>query len=210
MPAHWHYLHAYSITVTPAGTVLVSNTYPEGGHIIRSTDGGATWEDVGSIGRAALYRFEKSETGVFVNGWAGHIYASTDDGQSWNHLAQLSDSALYATDYLGDGNVIQGAEDGRIFRSDDYGRTWSTVAHFPESGDDFVHLGNGVVVYSTYTGERNLYISNDYGLTWTSIGPAPSGIEGDIWDHVVPVRCSDHVRAVGGTKQGRILVGRWN
>ena len=42
MPAHWHYLHAYSITVTPAGTVLVSNTHPEGGHIIRSTDGGAT------------------------------------------------------------------------------------------------------------------------------------------------------------------------
>jgi hypothetical protein len=36
-----------------------------------------------------------------------------------------------------------------------------------------------------------LDLSIDYGLTWTSIGPTPSGLEGDIWDHVVPVRCGE-------------------
>lgn len=208
MPAYWHFLHAYSITVTQAGTLLVSNTNPDGGHIFRSTDGGANWENVGKVGRAALYRFEKSASAVYVNGWSGHIYRSGDDGQTWTELAPLGDSALYATDYLGNGIIIQGAEDGRIFRSEDHGRTWSTVAHFAEAGDDFVHFGDGMVVYSTYTGDRNLYLSADYGLTWEALGAVPSGLDGDIWDHVVPVRCGDHVRAVGGTKLGKIVIGQ--
>jgi len=204
MRAHWHFLHSYSITVSHIGTVLVSNTYPGGGHIFRSEDGGLSWQNVGSIGKAALYRFEKLDDALLVNGWSGHIYKSDDDGKSWRHLDQLADSALYATDYLGRNIVLQGAEDGRIFRSEDNGESWSEVATFPESGDDFVNFGDGVVIYTTYNGEKNLYQSNDYGLTWRSIGVLPT-TEDDNLEHVVPVRCGNAIRAVGGTKRGYIV-----
>lgn len=207
MPSHEKFHHSYGITVLPGGTVLVSNTNPTGGHVMRSQDGGATWQDVGPISSMALYRFEKVGDGVLVNGWAGRVYKSTDDGRSWSDMGQLSEKALYATEYLGDGIALQGGEDGRLFRSKNNGVTWSEVARFPDSADDFVQVGEGVVIYTTYTGEKNLYWSRDYGKTWEKIGPVPSGAEGDTWDHAVPVRCGEKVIAVGGTSQGRIM--RW-
>jgi photosystem II stability/assembly factor-like uncharacterized protein len=140
-----------------------------------------------------------------LNGWAGRVYKSTDDGATWTDQGQLSEKALYATEYLGKGIALQGGEDGRLFRSADNGETWTEVAHFTDSADDFVQVSEGVVIYATYTGERNLYLSRDYGETWENIGPVPSGAEGDSWDHVVPVRCGNTMVAVGGTSQGRIV-----
>jgi photosystem II stability/assembly factor-like uncharacterized protein len=205
MPRHENFHHSYSMTVLPSGTVLVSNTNPTGGHVFRSEDGGATWHDVGVISPMALYRFEKVKNGVLLNGWAGRVYKSTDDGATWTDQGQLSEKALYATEYLGKGIALQGGEDGRLFRSADNGETWTEVAHFTDSADDFVQVSEGVVIYATYTGERNLYLSRDYGETWENIGPVPSGAEGDSWDHVVPVRCGNTMVAVGGTSQGRIV-----
>jgi photosystem II stability/assembly factor-like uncharacterized protein len=208
MPRHKSYQHSYSITVLPSGTVLVSNTNPTGGHVFRSEDGGGSWRDLGPISPMALYRFEKMKHGVLVNGWAGRVYRSTDDGLTWVDQGQLSEEALYATAYVGQDIALQGGEDGRLFRSTDDGETWTEVARFPESADDFVQVGDGVVIYTTYTGERNLYLSKDYGLTWGNIGPVPSGAEGDTWDHVVPVRCGNTMVAVGGTSKGRIVAWR--
>lgn len=208
MPRHEGFHHSYSMAVLPSGTVLVSNTNPTGGHVFRSDDGGASWHDSGPISTMALYRFEKAEDGVLLNGWAGRVYKSTDDGKTWTDRGQLSEKALYATEYLGRGIALQGGEDGRLFRSADDGETWAEVAHFPDAADDFVQVGAGVVIYTTYTGEKNLYLSKDYGQTWENIGPVPSGVKGDTWDHVVPVRCGNSVVAVGGTSQGRIVVWR--
>ena len=86
--------------------------------------------------------------------------------------------------------------------------TWAEVARFADSADDFVQVGEGVVIYTTYTGEKNLYLSKDYGKAWEKIGPVPSGTEGDTWDHAVPVHCGEKVIAVGGTSQGRIVSWR--
>lgn len=208
MPRHENFHYSYGITVLPSGTVLVSNTNPTGGHVIRSADGGATWTDEGAQSTMALYRFEKVADGVLVNGWAGRVYKSIDDGQTWADRGQLTEKALYATEYLGKGIALQGGEDGRLFRSTDNGLTWAEVAHFPESADDFVQVGGGVVIYTTYTGEKNLYLSKDYGLTWTNLGPVPSGAEGDTWDHAVPVHCGKDLVAVGGTSQGNIVSWR--
>lgn len=208
MPRHAQFHHSYSMTVLPSGTVLVSNTNPTGGHVFRSEDGGATWQDLGAISPMALYRFEKVKEGVLVNGWAGRVYRSTDDGHTWSDRGQLSEKALYATEYLGQGIALQGGEDGRLFRSTDDGETWAEVAHFPDSADDFVQVGDGVVIYTTYAGEKNLYISKDYGQTWENIGPVPSGAEGDTWDHAVPVRCGNKVVAAGGTSTGCIVTWR--
>jgi len=208
MPRHEGFHHSYSMTLLPSGTVLVSNTNPTGGHVFRSEDGGASWHDLGPISTMALYRFEKVKDGVLLNGWAGRVYKSTDDGKTWTDLGQLSEKALYATEYLDKGIALQGGEDGRLFRSTDNGETWLEVAQFPDSADDFVHVGEGVVIYTTYTVEKNLYLSKDYGQTWEFIGPVPSGAEGDTWDHVVPVRCGKKMIAVGGTSQGRIVTWR--
>lgn len=197
--------HSYGLTVLASGTILVSDTNPAGGHVFRSVDSGTTWHDVGPVSDRALYRFEQTDDGILLNGWAGHVYKSTDDGQTWRDGGQLTDSPLYATDYLGGGVALQASESGLIFRSTDNGNTWSQVARFPDAADDFVSLGNGVVLYSTYTGRNHLYLSRDDGLTWSDIGRVPTAEDDDVLDHVIAVQHEGRRYAVGGTKQGYVV-----
>lgn len=204
-PAFGPYEHSYGITVLRTGTILVGNTNPAGGHIFRSINLGRTWQDLGPQSSSALYRFEKLPNAVLMNGWQGSVYRSADDGKTWQSPKQLCNSAIYATEYLDDGVVLQGSEDGRIFRSADFGITWDTVAHFPESADDFVYLGGGRVLFATYSGGRNTYESADFGLTWKRRESMFTGSDQDYLDHLVSVECCGRIFAVCGTFRGNIV-----
>ena len=80
---------------------------------------------------------------------------------------------------------MQASEAGEIFRSTDDGRTWVKTADVGDPADDFVDLGNGSVLLSTYLGKKELYLSRDAGLTWTSVGVVPTTVAGDVLDHAV-------------------------
>lgn len=197
--------HSYGLTVLASGTVLVSDTNPTGGHVFRSEDSGRTWHDAGPVSNQALYRFEQTDGGVLVNGWAGHVYKSTDDGRTWRDCSQLTDSPLYATEFVGEGVALQASEDGVIFRSTDDGDTWTQVAMLAGAADDFVSLGDGAVLYSTYTGRKHVYMSRDSGLSWTDAGRVPTTADDDVLDHVIAVQHEGRRFAVGGTKQGYVV-----
>jgi photosystem II stability/assembly factor-like uncharacterized protein len=168
-------------------------------------DSGTTWHDVGTVSDRALYRFEQTDNGVLVNGWAGHVYKSADDGQTWRDCGQLADSPLFATEFIGAGIALQASDDGAIFRSTDNGNTWAKVARLPDAADDFVSLGNGVVLYSTYTGRNHIYLSRDDGLNWSDMGRVPTSADDDVLDHVIAVQHEGRQFAVGGTKQGYLV-----
>lgn len=186
--AFGNYQSSYGLTVLDSGTLLVSNTDPAGGHIFRSENGGRSWHDLGPQSDGPLYRFEKLPGAVLVNGWSGHVYKSTDDGRTWQDQGRLCQSALFATEYLKDGIALQGAEDGRIFRTADYGSTWNQMAQLPESADDFAYLGNGKVIYATYSGSKSVYQSLDDGLSWKRFGSITSAGQADSLDHIVSVK----------------------
>lgn len=206
--AFGNYQGSYGLAVLDSGTILVSNTDPVGGHIFRSENGGRSWQDLGPQSDGPLYRFEKLPHAVLVNGWSGHVYKSTNDGRTWQDQGRLCQSALFATEYLKDGIALQGAEDGRIFRSADFGSTWNQVAKFPESADDFAYLGNGQVIYATYSGSKYVYQSLDDGRSWKRFGSIPSAGQADSLDHVVSVKCDGRIIGVGGTMLGNIVTFR--
>lgn len=198
------YQRSYAMTVLDSGTILVSDTNASGGHVFRSTDSGSTWSDRGAISDKPVYRFQKVENDVLLNGWAGHVYKSQDDGLTWTDMGQLTDSPLYATEYLGHGICLQAAQSGEIFRSTDHGETWTPVGSIGDPADDFVHLGQGHVLCSTYMGQRRLHLSRDHGLTWQNLGSVPTGTPDDSLDHIIGVD-NGAWRAVGGTWQGFIV-----
>lgn len=202
------YANAYGMIVTSGGTVLVADADSTGGHIHRSTDGGKTWHDVGRISARALYRLQEVGDGILANGWAGHIYKSVDDGATWTDMGKLIDSDLYAIEYVGNNTALIGTKSGNIFLSRDNGRTWIDQGIVGPSADDFAWLGGGHVLYSTYTGGRQLYLSQDSGVTWRQLGKVGTGQEDDWLDHVIAIHDDDVRVVVGGTNKGFIIRAR--
>ena len=200
-----NFAHAYGMLVTSNGTVLVADTHASGGRITRSTDGGKTWHTSESISDQAIYRLQLVGDGIIANGWAGHIYKSTDDGATWTDRGQLMDSYLYAIDYLGNNEALIGTESSHIFHSADNGDTWTQLGHVSHSSDDFVSLGNGRVIFTTYRDAKTMHYSANSGRTWTNLGNVGTGVEGDWFDHVIAVEKDGKTIIVGGTNKGFVL-----
>lgn len=197
---------AYSILVTKLGTVLVSNTDSDGGHIFRSVDNGESFTDLGKISDKGLYRFTDVGKGVMINGWEGKVFISYNDGKSWQVSGSLEgDRPIYATEYLGASKAIQASEDGNIYKGDIWSNKWEKVATLNGAADDFAYLGYGVVIYSTYTQKRDIYLSADYGSNWINIGGTGTKAFGDWLDHFIAVQTDDKVICIGGTNKGFIL-----
>ena len=127
--------------------------------------------------------------GIIVNGWAGNIHKSTDDGATWRDCGKLMESFLYAIDYLGDDAVLIGTESGHVFRSEDNGDSWTNMGHVGDSADDFVSLGGGRAIFTTYRDSKHLHYTSDGGATWTNWG--------DVGNPTTIV--------VGGTNKGFVL-----
>jgi photosystem II stability/assembly factor-like uncharacterized protein len=198
------YTAAYAIMYTSKGSLLVTDTDSDGGHIYRSVDKGITWQDLGAISGNALYRLEKNGDGIIVNGWEGTVYKSTDDGITWHKMQRLSDAALFATEYMGKSVLLQADQSGTIFRSTNEGRSWHPVAHFPESADDFINIGYGAAYYGTYTKSKTVYLTTNYGKTWLPIDSV-STVAGDWLDHGIRISTSDSLIAIAGTNKGFII-----
>lgn len=199
-----NYAAAYAIMYTAHGTLLVTDTNSDGGHIYRSTDKGDTWTDLGAVSKNALYRLEKVGNGIVVNGWDGTVYKSIDDGMTWNKLEKLTDAALFATEYLGMARLLQADQDGYIYRSSNLGYTWEKSGQLDGAADDFVNIGYGAAYYGTYTSEKNVYLTLNYGRSWWNLGALPT-VEGDWLDHGIRVETTDSVITLSATNKGFVL-----
>jgi photosystem II stability/assembly factor-like uncharacterized protein len=184
------------LLVTAAGSILVADMANTGGRIFRSTDGGASFTNLGTIGTGGIYRFCAVGDGFLCNDTSGRIYKSIDDGATWTSKGQLVASALWAIVYCGGGICLAASESGQIFRSTDNGENWSSVITLNGGADDFAWL-NGTVIYSTYTSRKQFYRSDDSGATWYLAGTLGS----DSLEHVIAVGN----RFVGVTNAGFVI-----
>jgi len=196
---------SYGICVTKHGTILVSETNSSGAAIYRSTDKGLTFSKIGPISPKALYRFTLLSNSIIVNGWEGVVYISADDGFSWRKSDIFDRSPLYATEYLGAGEYIQASESGNIFSGNGYSNSSKFLGKPGGAADDFVYLGYGVIIYSTYTESKSIFISYDKGNHWIDDGVIPTTNNRDWLDHVIRIDMRDSVVVIGGTNKGFIV-----
>lgn len=198
------YAASYAIMYTRLGSLLVTDTDSDGGHIYRSTDKGINWQDMGAVSQNALYRLERVGNGIVVNGWQGVVYKSIDDGITWNKMQQLSKAALFATEYMGVSNLLQADQNGTVYRSTNLGYVWDSVARLDGAADDFVNIAYGAAFYGTYTSKKQVYITVNYGKTWYSLDTLPT-VSGDWLDHGIRVETADSVITLSGTTKGFIM-----
>ena len=140
--------------------------------ILRTTDGGDTWDEVfrAPEDEAPFFDvwFADESNGVAIGAYGSH-FRTADGGVTWNfeplgdtdwHLHQIARSD--------DGRLFVAAEAGFIFRSDDGGETWTELVS-PYEGSYFGVLPLGGEALLIYGLRGHLFRSEDAGETWTEI-----------------------------------------
>lgn len=174
------------------------------GQVLRTTDGGATWQDVSPPGAAGLlFRDVEAQSArrasvlAIGEGDASRIYTTTDGGASWR-LAFLNDDprAFYdCMDFYAGGRrglALSDPVDGkfRIAATDDWGQSWHVLpnagmppavageAGFAASGTCLVTSGRDAW-FASGVGAARAFRSRDGGFTWTATAvPIPASAAG--------------------------------
>ena len=140
--------------------------------ILRTRDGGATWESVYADPDAERplldVWFRDAENG-FAIGAYGAFLVTSDGGTSWTERA-ISDDDFHLNQIAAaaDGSLYIAAEAGHIYRSDDRGDSWLALPA-PYDGSFFgvLPLTDGAVLAYGLRGQ--LFRSENRGATWTAV-----------------------------------------
>jgi photosystem II stability/assembly factor-like uncharacterized protein len=142
----------YRIFAGHDGTLFIA---AEQGLVIRSRDGGASWEYRNTGSKGSLWAGTVASDGsIFVGGLLGHLYRSGDGGDTWSAVnsgstGSITDLTTSGNQVFGvglDGYVIHGAPDSARFASkqrDD--RAALTALLVPTTGTSILLSKDGVV-----------------------------------------------------------------
>ncbi|HKQ03873.1 MAG TPA: hypothetical protein VJ464_01980 [Blastocatellia bacterium] len=105
--------------------------FNDGFQMIKSTDAGSTWKNMGVPFEAAGLRIAPSDSSVLYALAATRLYRSTDGGASWASILERQDGLTggLVVDPVNSSTLYLGTKQG-IIRSDDAGISWGETA-FP-------------------------------------------------------------------------------
>jgi hypothetical protein len=172
----------------PARNTLLAGGHEQPNRLIKSTDGGKTWIDIGAMlpptaGNSTEAYVLDAQTfllGTYAAMGSG-VYRSTDGGMTWiraydhaiwSHPLLAHDAALY---------WLLGNNEG-VIKSTDRGVSWTNVGGANvvvtnRGGAGLLELPDGRLVS---LGGGTLVLSSDQGATWRGLGPqlpySPSGV----------------------------------
>ncbi|MBS1494697.1 MAG: T9SS type A sorting domain-containing protein [Bacteroidetes bacterium] len=181
---------------TSSGNVFYQSTWNKkeifvtnSNRIYRSLDAGETWTAIGNpIPRGTIsnsFCVSSKDTNIFmvaidsssdVEAW---VYRSTDYGNTWNVSIsgnRSSDGTPFGQDYNHPDTVYYGLQDTNIFRTTNFGISWTPVGNYKFSNVCYVRVleSNPNIIL---VGGRNwnppeyatIVRSSDYGQTWNVV-----------------------------------------
>ena len=212
------------LSAVSANVVWASGATATGGVVLRTTDRGATWQNVSPAGPATLqfrdieaFNMNKAVAMSAGVGTDSRIYRTTDGGQTWTLVFQNTDpNAFYDCMTFFNkkvGLALSDPPDGlkfRIIKTTDGGRTWNVVdpAGMPLAlPGEFAFAASGQCMTSNHgrsawfgsggSTQARVFTSRNRGRTWTvSATPLNSGPSTGI--NALAFRSQQHGLAVGG------------
>lgn len=209
------------LSVVDANVVWASGA---GGLVLRSTDGGASWQvrsvpHADSLDFRDIEAFDSLSALVLSAGEDGRIYRTDDGGRSWQlQFRNTKRGAFFDCFDFWDrqrGIAMSDPVDGRflIIRTDD-GKNWHEVATaglpavlageaaFAASGSCLATLPPERVYLATGGGtQARVLVSNNGGITWQAVPtPVPAG-SASAGIFSLAFRDADHGIAIGGDYQ---------
>lgn len=166
-------------SIAALNDIVFVSTYTSYGYsggvsrMVKSTDGGNTWDNVTPLPTYYAYSILISSNNyIFAVGTDDILYRSTDEGATWisnsgvhfgndPKIFQASNGYIYIASHLG------------IYRSTDFGQTWAPKNNGLTLGSILVTKlainNSGLLVVATSAG---IFKSTNYGDNWTSL-PKP-------------------------------------
>jgi photosystem II stability/assembly factor-like uncharacterized protein len=190
--AHFRGLSAVSAKTAWVSGYLVNADDSIDGKIMRSTDRGATWQDVTPPNAAGL-QFRDIEAfgpnravamSIGDNPTDFRLYLTRDGGQTWNVTFENTDPAVFL-DCMSFFNrkvglVVSDPPDGvrfRVLRTTDGGKSWQvTGLQMPDAPGAYGFAASGECLttdhghrawFGSGGAEASVFTSNDRGTTWT-------------------------------------------
>jgi photosystem II stability/assembly factor-like uncharacterized protein len=176
--------HVHGLTIHPDRPNRLYAGIEIGG-VIYSHDGGETWQDALQGTDVHRLAVAPSDPDRVLAATGDGIFISEDAGRSWTCIDVFDDRYVKAIQFAPDapktaytsGAATPGADQARIMRSEDSGRSWSEVATFRADGvAGMVGLRvyrDGVLFHSEYADDEydQICVSTDNGETWTAFEP---------------------------------------
>ena len=187
-------LEVNAVAVAPAtgDTILTSAFLGYTRQAYRTDDGGHTWLPV--PGLAGIYDIVVDpRRPALMYAVGGAVSASRDGGVTWEPRTGDIGATVITLDPSNGRRLYAGTTSGRIFRSGDWGSTWSEIGVNPPLGlheevsDIVVDPSDSSIVFvSTFEHESDgtgVYKTEDSGATWQWLGwPGEEGVPpGRIW-----------------------------
>ncbi|HKP05052.1 MAG TPA: hypothetical protein VJU77_17000 [Chthoniobacterales bacterium] len=159
--------------ITRPGKSIVSDDaiiVAESNFIWRSIDDGATWDLVEQFALTGVSSFAKVGTKLFGAAGTGGFHTSTDNGATWN-FETFSGGAV---SFSANGSTIYLGATSKVFKSIDFGATWSDVSAGLGHGVIEALLYDGTTLFASTPAEAaGIYRSTNGGASWD---PAAAGL----------------------------------
>lgn len=176
------------------GICLAGYTDSAGGRIMRSADYGVTWTtvhtgvEIGVLCFASIRGTDDIIAGTKRSGTSNmRVWRSPDHGQTWaffseiaspneNSIAAIVTCASPGVFLLGGGGPYV-SSDGVIFKTTDFGATWTLVrtmvrdALYGSGCSHGVDLGDGVYYFGPWRYDKPITRTTDEGDSWTNVYP---------------------------------------
>ena len=164
----------YAICGLDANTCLVS-TSPSATYVYRTTNGGSTWTEVFTQTGGFMddIKFQNANTGIMYGDPVGSrwsLWKTTDGGATWDssgmYLPQAGSEAGWNNSMWLSGNSVWfGTNNTRVYKSTDFGLTW-TYGATTGSANSYSVAFNGDI---GFTGQSVTLKSTDGGDNWASV-----------------------------------------
>jgi photosystem II stability/assembly factor-like uncharacterized protein len=178
---------------------------PAGGAIVRTTDGGSTWDTM-YFSNEELLGIDFTEEGIgYAVGNHGVILQTLDGGDTWNSLDSGVNTTLHAIDFSSEARGTAVGNNGIIIRTQNAGSTWTQqtsgtnndllAVRFITEQLGFVVGEHGVILHTTTGGFPDDTFPPETNCTLTGIK------EGEIYINNVTVTFSatDDISGVSST-----------